>query len=347
MKKFILLISILLSGIYLANFISAISVNKNSGEVLDNTTWTSISSLTNKIDVNSSDIKLNGKLYVTGELCSDIGGTKKCLGSCNNGKVWDHATLSCKIVTDGTSCQNIYDKGERVSQNYLIDVDGDGGNDPFKVYCDMQYDGGGWTLVMRSVKWYDSIPTVNFDSSFTDLHGDYNEVGTDFYLSKYIRAGDVPISKFRLELDGTKASIYNLPTDANTVKELFYREGDTYSNWIPPVAFGNKYSNTDHLQFPGRIIGLAGYNTLEYIANKGFRVTGMGAAGNTRGLGMFNSCNRFDCGLDSGYGGRTGIKRTFWRGNPDHYTGGYGIFGGHTTPGTDQAENDVYKIRVK
>ncbi|MCT4616975.1 MAG: hypothetical protein N4A38_02065, partial [Candidatus Gracilibacteria bacterium] len=88
-------ISILLSGIYLANFINAITVTKNSGEVLDNSTWGTISSLTDKIDITSSDIKLNGKLYVTGELCSNIGGVKKCLGSCESGYHWEQASLSC------------------------------------------------------------------------------------------------------------------------------------------------------------------------------------------------------------------------------------------------------------
>ncbi|MCT4617601.1 MAG: hypothetical protein N4A38_05335 [Candidatus Gracilibacteria bacterium] len=80
MKKLILTLSILLAGIYLVNFISAISVTKDSGEVLDNLTWSEISILTDKIDVSSSDIKLNGKLYVTGELCSVIGGVKKMSG---------------------------------------------------------------------------------------------------------------------------------------------------------------------------------------------------------------------------------------------------------------------------
>ncbi|MCT4617733.1 MAG: fibrinogen-like YCDxxxxGGGW domain-containing protein [Candidatus Gracilibacteria bacterium] len=93
MKKFILFISILLSGIYLVNFISAITITKNSGEVLDNSTWGNIAGLTDKIDVSSSDIKLNGKLYVTGSLCDNDG---NCLGQCSDiNKHWDKITSSC------------------------------------------------------------------------------------------------------------------------------------------------------------------------------------------------------------------------------------------------------------
>ncbi|MCT4617349.1 MAG: hypothetical protein N4A38_04020 [Candidatus Gracilibacteria bacterium] len=79
-------------------------INKKSGEVLDNLTWTNISSLADKIDVSSSDIKLNGKLYVAGELCSVIGGEKKCLGSCSEGFHWEQNSLSCEDnVLDCTS----------------------------------------------------------------------------------------------------------------------------------------------------------------------------------------------------------------------------------------------------
>jgi hypothetical protein len=96
MKKFILFLSIIFSWIYLANFIWAITISKNSWEVLDNSTWTNISSLTNKIDVGSSNIKLNWKLYVTWELCSVIWWVKKCLWSCLDWEYWDNASLSCK-----------------------------------------------------------------------------------------------------------------------------------------------------------------------------------------------------------------------------------------------------------
>ncbi|MCT4617586.1 MAG: hypothetical protein N4A38_05260 [Candidatus Gracilibacteria bacterium] len=96
MKKIILFLSILIAGIYLSNFIGAITVTKNSGEVLDNSIWTNISSLTNKVDVSSSDIKLSGKLYVTGDLCTEVGGVKSCLGKClEDGYKWDSITNSC------------------------------------------------------------------------------------------------------------------------------------------------------------------------------------------------------------------------------------------------------------
>ncbi|MCT4617044.1 MAG: fibrinogen-like YCDxxxxGGGW domain-containing protein [Candidatus Gracilibacteria bacterium] len=132
MKKIILILSILLSGIYLANFIGAITVTKNSGEVLDNTTWTNISSLTEKIDISGSDIKLNGKLYITGELCSDIGGVKKCLGG-----------------ADGKNCNDIYNKGITTDGYYKIKPDAHTGS-AFQTYCDMRADGGR-TMIHRGI----------------------------------------------------------------------------------------------------------------------------------------------------------------------------------------------------
>ncbi|MCT4616837.1 MAG: hypothetical protein N4A38_01345 [Candidatus Gracilibacteria bacterium] len=111
MKKLILSLSIILCLIYLTNFIGAISVTKNPGEILDNSTWGNISSLTNKIDVSGDNIKLNGKLYITGELCSVVGGVKKCLGKCTGDQIWNSTTKTCEdcpATYSGGSTQ-IYD----------------------------------------------------------------------------------------------------------------------------------------------------------------------------------------------------------------------------------------------
>ncbi|MCT4617728.1 MAG: fibrinogen-like YCDxxxxGGGW domain-containing protein [Candidatus Gracilibacteria bacterium] len=131
MKKIILFLSLILSGVYLANFIGAITITKNSGEVLDNSTWGNIAGLTDKIDVSSGDIKLNGKLYVTGKICDSNG---ICLGD--------------KIGTEsypGLSCNDVLEKGGSIGNGvYWLKPDA---KPAFEAYCIMDWNGGGYTIV--------------------------------------------------------------------------------------------------------------------------------------------------------------------------------------------------------
>jgi hypothetical protein len=53
------------------------------------------------------------------------------------------------------SCKDILDRGESHGDGvYTIDPDGKGGEAPFKVYCDMTTDGGGWTLIVSQKDQY-------------------------------------------------------------------------------------------------------------------------------------------------------------------------------------------------
>jgi len=61
MKKVLIFLSVFLSLIYLSG---AIDIVLTSWKKLDNSSWTNLSSVLNKIDTNSSDLNINWKLSV-------------------------------------------------------------------------------------------------------------------------------------------------------------------------------------------------------------------------------------------------------------------------------------------
>lgn len=72
--------------------------------------------------------------------------------------------------TTPTDCQEILNNNPKAtSGTYEIDPDGPGGNQPFKVYCDMQTDGGGWIRVLDYDASQDGTSFSNHASQWTSV----------------------------------------------------------------------------------------------------------------------------------------------------------------------------------
>ncbi|MBV2169606.1 MAG: hypothetical protein KUL82_12950 [Bdellovibrio sp.] len=114
---------------------------------------------TAKLEV-SGDLKLSATLVsctAADEGTMQYDSTLKVMKFCD-GTSWKPTS---KFV--GTSCKDILQKGGDFGSGYYqIDPDGAGGNAPFKVYCDMETNGGGWTRCL-DVRTSD-FPTINTTS---------------------------------------------------------------------------------------------------------------------------------------------------------------------------------------
>jgi cysteine-rich repeat protein len=89
--------------------------------------------------------------------------------ACDAGK--DCATKVCKAgtCTLGASCLEIRVSSPMApSGNYTVDLDGDGPEPQTEVECEMSTDGGGWTLVQRTV--WDPAKTAALQTGYADWY---------------------------------------------------------------------------------------------------------------------------------------------------------------------------------
>jgi hypothetical protein len=113
------------------------------------------------------------------------------------------------------SCKDLFDGGVRTSGAYTIDPDGAGPTAPFPVYCDMDADGGGWTLLdvdtfeANAEGWLfkrlatDSLIVADNKRTSCDVStvlGGYGQVSMGFFVKNFDSKG-VAHSEVRLAAD--------------------------------------------------------------------------------------------------------------------------------------------------
>ncbi|WP_165703711.1 DUF4215 domain-containing protein [Enhygromyxa salina] len=125
-------------------------------------------------------------VWENNEECDDgnMDDTDDCVGMCltpvcGDGFVWagneecddgnndnnDGCASDCTSEITA-NCKDILAQNQNATNGmYMIDPDGDGGVDPFQVYCDMTTDGGGWTLILNRRVDSDNIGQPDLDAT--------------------------------------------------------------------------------------------------------------------------------------------------------------------------------------
>ena len=214
----------------------------------------------------------------------------------------------------GKSCYSLMLDGIKTSGVYWIDPDQGGTNTPFQVYCDMEYDGGGWTMLLKAT----TGTTFNYNSSYwttnntlnpTDLtlnnadakYRSYNEMPVNDLMARW---PDVNSDNYRWVENGFNSGAVQTPLNFFSTANLkFIGDAKNVDNWSQ-----NIFSTQVDIRFYGfNFVNNKTYNTQANVRwGFGFNENGEGLYSSPATLNLGTAPGSDDVsggiGMDSSYG---------------------------------------------
>ncbi|XP_078693220.1 uncharacterized protein LOC144922968 [Branchiostoma floridae x Branchiostoma belcheri] len=100
------------------------------------------------------------------------GGSIRCVASCPADTKLSSDGVTCELTNPPQDCADLFAAGTRQSGTYTV-----GEPSPYRVYCDMSFLGGGWTVLQRR-----QDGSVDFAKNWADYQQGFGDPNAEFWL---------------------------------------------------------------------------------------------------------------------------------------------------------------------